>query len=78
MLARVYLQQRLGIKAVEHLNEILKTDPGYADAYYELGTYYRETPARKAQVRTWYRRYLQLAPKGQYAPLVSTWLTANP
>ncbi len=78
MLARVYMQQKLGIKAVEHLNEILKTDPSYADAYYELGSYYRGTSSRKSQVRTWYSRYLQLAPKGQYAPQVSTWLAANP
>ncbi len=78
MLARVYLQQKLGIKAVEHLNEILKTDPSYADAYYELGNYHRGSSSRKKQVRAWYTHYLQLAPHGQFAPQVSAWLTANP
>ncbi len=78
MLARVYLQQRLDIKAIEHLNEILKTDPAYADAYYELGSYYRGTPARKKQVRGWFGQYLQLAPKGLYAQQATAWLAANP
>lgn len=78
MLARVYFRQRLDIKAVEHLNEILKTDPAYADAYYELGSYYRGTPSRKGQVRGWYGQYLQLAPKGPYAQQATAWLAANP
>jgi tetratricopeptide (TPR) repeat protein len=78
MLARVYVQQRLGLKAVEHLNEILKVNPTYAAAYYELGNCYRATPARRSQVRTWYGRYLELAPKGAYAPQASAWLAANP
>jgi tetratricopeptide (TPR) repeat protein len=78
MLARVYFKQQLGIKAVEHLNEILKTTPGYADAYYELGRYYLQTASRKTQVRNCYGHYLQLAPKGAYAPETSAWLAANP
>jgi tetratricopeptide (TPR) repeat protein len=78
MLARVYLQQQLGIKAVEHLNEILKTEPSYADAYYELGRYYRQMPSHKTQVRNWYGHYLQLAPKGVFASETSAWLAANP
>ncbi len=78
MLARVYFRQQLGIKGVEHLTEILKTAPSYADAYYELGRYYRETPSRRTQVRNWYGHYLQLAPKGAYAPETSAWLAANP
>lgn len=78
MLARVYVQQRLGLKAVEHLTEILKVAPSYADAYYELGSYYRATPGRRTQVRTWYGRYLELAPQGPFAPQATAWLAANP
>ena len=78
MLARVYLRQQLGLKAVEHFNEILKTAPDYADAYYELGSYHSGTASRKPQVRSWYSRYLELAPRGPHAAQVSAWLAANP
>jgi len=78
MLARVYRRQKLAIKAVEHLREIVKTTPDYADAYYELGSLFRGEAAARDQARGWFARYLQLAPGGAHAFEVNAWLAANP
>jgi pSer/pThr/pTyr-binding forkhead associated (FHA) protein/tetratricopeptide (TPR) repeat protein len=54
------------------LNEALKKDPGYADAYREMGTAFKSLGERKKAIQN-YRTYLNMRPRAPDASTVRNW-----
>lgn len=72
--ARVFYHQGDYTKAVEMYQKALVLDPGYADAYLQLGIIYDDNLKDEKRAVYCYRKYLALEPKAEKAAMVRNWL----
>jgi tetratricopeptide (TPR) repeat protein len=73
------LQRDLGDEtaAITLLQDIVKQDPGYANAHHLLGAMYAASPRTRALAREHYERFLAIAPNDRSAPAIRQWLQNN-
>ena len=77
MLALVYSDLNLDIKAIDHLTELLRVNPAYADAHLALGSIYQKDKNKQALAKQHFQKYLDLAPDGMAAADVRKWLASH-
>ena len=75
-LGEVYRRIKETKKAEQAYQKALEINPKYADAHYNIGTFYDSILRNPMKAALHYRKYLELKPTSPEAVQVSQWLTA--